>query len=119
MRVAVVGGKLQGVEACYLARKAGWQVRLIDGRPDAPARGLCDEFIVKNIETIDGLEQAFGGIDLILPALEDLKTLEVLHRFSLASGRPLAFDPRAYRVSSSKLMSDRLFAELEIPAPDR
>jgi len=41
----------------------------------------------------------------------------VLHRFSLASGRPLAFDPRAYRVSSSKLMSDRLFAELEIPAP--
>lgn len=117
MRVAVVGGKLQGVEACYLARKAGWQVRLIDGRPDAPARGLCDEFIVKNIETTDGLEQAFGGIDLILPALEDPKALEVLHRFSLASGRPLAFDPRAYRVSSSKLMSDRLFAELEIPAP--
>lgn len=117
MRVAVVGGKLQGVEACYLARKAGWHVRLIDGRPDAPARGLCDEFVVKPVEAVDGLEQAFDGIDLILPALEDPKALDALGRFSAAAGLAFAFDPLAHRVSSSKLMSDRLFAELQIPAP--
>ncbi|ATW24708.1 hypothetical protein [Candidatus Formimonas warabiya] len=29
MRAAIVGGKLQGVEAAYLAQKAGWEVFLI------------------------------------------------------------------------------------------
>ena len=45
MRVAVVGGKLQGVEVVYLAKKAGWQTLLIDKNPDVPATGLCDQFL--------------------------------------------------------------------------
>jgi pyrrolysine biosynthesis protein PylC len=49
MRVAVAGGKLQGAEACYLARKAGWNVRLVDCRSDAIARGLCDEFVLSDL----------------------------------------------------------------------
>ena len=44
MRVAIVGGKLQGVEAAYLAKKAGWEVVLVDRKSWVPAAGLCDSF---------------------------------------------------------------------------
>ena len=39
MLIAVVGGKLQGVEAVYLAKKAGWKTLVIDKNPDVPAAG--------------------------------------------------------------------------------
>jgi len=45
MLVAVVGGNLQGVEATYLARKAGWEVILIDKNSNAPASGMCNYFV--------------------------------------------------------------------------
>ena len=45
MLIAVIGGKLQGVEAVYLAQKAGWEILVIDKNPDAPATGLCDKFL--------------------------------------------------------------------------
>lgn len=118
MRIAVVGGKLQGVEACYLARKAGWHVRLVDRRRDVLAGGVCDEFIQCELTREEDLTRAFGDLDLILPALENQTALDALSRFSSRSGIPLAFDPRAYRISSSKISSDRLFAELKLSAPE-
>jgi pyrrolysine biosynthesis protein PylC len=117
MRIAVVGGKLQGVEACYLARKAGWHVRLVDCRPDVPARGLCDEFTLSELTGERDLHRVLGGVDLILPALENQDALDTLIRFSSLSGIAMAFDPKAYRLSSSKVRSDRLFAELGLPVP--
>ena len=117
MRIAVVGGKLQGVEVCYLARKAGWEVCLIDRRPDVPARGLCDEFRQADVCDRRAGTGALAGVDLILPALEDAAGLEALVGRAGESGTPLAFDPAAYRISSSKLTSDRLFADLGLSAP--
>ena len=71
MRVAIIGGGLQGVEAVYLAQKAGWDVTLIDRRPGTPARGLCDEFVQCDV-TASGSTIAFWRmLDLVLPALED------------------------------------------------
>ena len=43
MRLAVVGGKLQGTEAAYLAGEAGYEVVLIDRRAERPAAGLAAE----------------------------------------------------------------------------
>jgi pyrrolysine biosynthesis protein PylC len=117
MRIAIVGGKLQGVEACYLARKAGWTICLIDRRPDVPARWLCDEFMLADVCDRCGGSGALAGVDLILPALEDPAGLDALVGWAERSGIALAFDPAAYRISSSKLMSDRLFADLGLPAP--
>ena len=117
MRLAVVGGKLQGVEACYLALKAGWHTRLVDRHPDALARGLCDEFVLSDLAREQDMRRVFGGVDLVLPALEDQGALEALCRFCAAAGLPLAFDPQAYRVSSSKIASDQLFADRGIAAP--
>ena len=34
MLAAVVGGNLQGTEAVYLSKKAGWEVLLIDKKPE-------------------------------------------------------------------------------------
>ena len=45
MRVTIVGGGLQGVELCWLARKAGWETLLVDSRSAPPALRLADAFI--------------------------------------------------------------------------
>lgn len=117
MRIAVVGGKLQGVETCYLAKKAGWQVRLVDRCPAVLARGMCDEFIGVDICQADDLDRVFGGVDLVLPALEDKEALYALLGICAGSGIPCAFDPMAYEISSSKIASDRLFSRLGLPIP--
>jgi len=62
--VGVVGGKLQGVEAAYLARKAGWEVRVVDRMPRVPASGLGDSFAQLNVTAEDNLDGA-----LAMPAL--------------------------------------------------
>jgi pyrrolysine biosynthesis protein PylC len=117
MLIAVVGGKLQGVEACYLARKAGWKVRLVDHRPQVPARGLCDEFQRADVRNRQDCLRALAGVDLVLPALENRTVLDALADRCQQSGILLAFDPAAYRISSSKIISDRLFADLGLSAP--
>lgn len=118
MRVAIIGGRLQGLEATYLAKKAGWQVLLIDKRSDVPAAGLCDRFFCLDALDQHKLLAALGtGIELIIPALENLPVLQAVGDAAKISGIPFAFDPAAYNLSLSKARSDRYFAELGIPVP--
>ncbi len=117
MRVAVIGGNLQGVEATYLAKKAGWEVTVIDRKPVVPATGLCDQFIQQDICRAKDIERLLKGVDLIFPALENETTLSFLNDFTQAGGFPFAFDYSAYQTSSSKLESDRLFEQSGVPAP--
>ena len=124
MHVAIVGGRLQGLEAVYLAKKAGYQTLLIDKDHHVPAAGLCDRFLCLDLLTPAdhhqhhqlqaALEQ---DIDLIIPALENRSALDTLTSLSALTGVPLAFDPAAYDLSSSKLKSDRFFTELGLPQP--
>ncbi|MBA7568005.1 hypothetical protein ES708_09724 [subsurface metagenome] len=118
MLLAVIGGKVQGIEACYLAKKAGYQVRLIDKKAVVPAKGLCDSFIQMDVRHDISLHRALGDADLILPALEDDPALERISRWAGKEGIPFAFDIDAYRVSSSKSASNRLFQELDLPIPE-
>ncbi len=117
MLVAVVGGNLQGIEAAYLAKKAGWQVLMIDRKAVVPAAGLCDRFNRVNITTQKDLERALKGVDLVIPALENPDALACLERWSLNSEIPFVFDPGAYSISSSKVKSDQLFAQIGVPTP--
>jgi pyrrolysine biosynthesis protein PylC len=118
VRLLIVGGKLQGTEAVYLAAKAGWETVLIDRRQSPPAAGLADRHVVADIAADDSLAQALvKSCDAVLPACEDLATLEWLAEHVPAWGVPLLFDLDAYRVSASKLASQRLFAELDVPRP--
>jgi pyrrolysine biosynthesis protein PylC len=119
VEIAVVGGGLQGTEVVYLARKAGYRTRLIDRRPDAPASGLCDRFLQADVTQESGLDALFAGADLTLPATENGAALTALDRWSRSAGMPLAFDPGAYAVSASKVRSNTLFAELNLPVPPK
>ena len=44
MKICIIGGRLQGTEACYLARACGMYSILIDIDPEVPASGLADRF---------------------------------------------------------------------------
>ncbi|SLM29594.1 Pyrrolysine biosynthesis protein PylC [Desulfamplus magnetovallimortis] len=148
MKIVIAGGNLQGVEAAYLALKAGWHVTVIDKQPRPPASGLCHKFIEldlkeltraggfikkvrkpNEITTTEGtqnavkkdtqitIKKAFQNADFILPALENKQALDALTIFADEHNIPLAFSPEAYAVSSSKKESDKLFADIGIPAP--
>ncbi len=117
MLCVIIGGKLQGVEAAYLAAKAGWKTMTIDRRQDVPASGLCDTFINADITAKNELNRILKNADLIIPALENDAALDAIAQRARSVAVPLAFDQKAYVISSSKLKSDRLFLKSNIPAP--
>lgn len=117
MRTAVIGGSLQGVEAVYLAHKAGWEVLLIDKKPLVPASGLCDTFVQLDVTQVKELDVVFRDIDLVIPATENAHALNSLVQWGRSSDIPLAFDADSYGISSSKRKSDRLFSGIGVPAP--
>jgi pyrrolysine biosynthesis protein PylC len=114
---AVVGGNLQGTEAVYLSKKAGWEVLLIDKKPVVPASGLCDLFIQLDVTSEKHIGSALKGVDLVIPALENDEALICLEHWTKAESIPFAFDLEAYSISSSKLKSNRLFARMDVPIP--
>jgi len=115
--VAIIGGNLQGVEATCLAKKAGWQVLLIDKNPQASASLMCDRFLPHTITTNDDPREILKEAELIIPALENDKVLRILEKWSLETGIPFAFDMAAYAITSSKKKSNQLFKEININAP--
>ena len=118
MKLLVVGGKLQGTEAVYLAQKAGWETVLVDRRDAPPASGLADRHVVADVTADETVTRSLvRSCDAVLPACEDLATLEWLAARMPGWDVPLLFDIDAYRVSSSKKASNRLFAGLDVPRP--
>jgi pyrrolysine biosynthesis protein PylC len=115
--VAVAGGSLQGVEAAYLSRKAGWDVLVLDRNPVVPATGLCHSFARLDMTSEKDLSQALNGVDLVIPALENDAALACLDRVTRNKGIPFAFDPDAYAISSSKKKSEQLFKHCDVPTP--
>ena len=117
MLAAVIGGGLQGVEAAYLARKAGWEVIVIDRNTPVPAARLGQVFMQEDVTRGDDLFHMLPNVDIVIPALENAAVLPALERRCREAGIPFAFDIDAYAVSSSKITSGRLFARLGIPVP--
>lgn len=117
MKVAVLGGRLQGVEIAYLAGKAGWQVIGVDRDAAAPIAGLCQDFRCFDLMESDQLTALLHTVDFAIPALEDQEVLDHISLCAARAGVRLAYDRQAYLLSSSKRRSDILFAVLGIPAP--
>lgn len=118
MLAAIIGGRLQGVEAACLARQAGWRTLLVDRDRGVPAERLADRFLQLDAAGGGALDDALGDVDLVVPALENQPVLDGLVEWGRRRGVPVAFDPSAYAVSHSKLTSNRLLAALGIPLPD-
>ncbi len=111
----VVGGRLQGVEIAFLAKEAGWNVTLVDCRLEALAANLSDRIVCADAAQ---LNPAFlSGFDIVFPALEDLEVLIALEESCQAAGVPLAFDERAYRITSSKRATNEFLTGLGVSIP--
>ncbi|MEA4922481.1 MAG: 3-methylornithine--L-lysine ligase PylC [Eubacteriaceae bacterium] len=117
-KVLIVGGKLQGTEACYLGMKAGIEITLIDKDPHAPAVKMADRFVCADI--MSGSEKVTDEIrraDMVLPTLENYDVLKYMDELSEKLGFIYAFDMDAYEISSSKKESDLLFHMNGVSAP--
>ena len=87
MKAAIVGGKLQGTEAVYLASLAGIESILIDKNPEVPASGFCDEFVCGDIAAEDAqVIEALKRADFVLPANENSEVLTAIRRISEREG---------------------------------
>jgi 3-methylornithine--L-lysine ligase len=117
VRIAVVGGKLQGVEVVYLALRAGFETILFDRKKNVPACAICQNFIEFDFLSEEVWPAGYGKIDLIFPALEDLQTLELLEKWANHLQVPIVLDLLAFRVSNSKKKSNAVFEKLHLPLP--
>ncbi|MEM3437133.1 MAG: 3-methylornithine--L-lysine ligase PylC [Nitrososphaerales archaeon] len=118
MKICVIGGRLQGIEAVYLAKKAGYEVVLIDKDSNAPAASLADEFYALDIlKDNNTLSKILSLTDAILPATENKRALSFLEEISLQIGVPYMQDNSAFRISSDKIESIKFFKSLNIPYP--
>jgi pyrrolysine biosynthesis protein PylC len=117
-RLGILGGGLQGLEAACIARLSGWETVVLDARAGAPAARIASSFANSAAKGFRDLDAAFGGCDIVLPANENLATLELCEAWRAAGASPpVAFDLEAFRLSRDKLLSKRLFAEAGAPAP--
>ncbi len=74
--IVIVGGRLQGGEAAYLAREAGIGTILIDIDPMAPVQNLCSGFVCGDVLGDDpNVLKALENADMILPATESHEVL--------------------------------------------
>ena len=117
MKIGIVGGALQGMEAVYLSKKAGYETLVIDRREDAPALSLADEAVVGDVERDRAVTKALAECDTILPANENMEALVAVDWIAEQAGVPLLFDLDAYRISESKLRSNELLQRLGVPTP--
>ncbi len=116
--IVVIGGKLQGIEALYLAQKANIETILIDKNPLALGQKFCNRFLCQDvIDYTRDLLSLFQNAAFVLPALEDLETLRVLKKLSDEHGFTLIYDEHAYSISSSKILSDQAMAQRSLPVP--
>ena len=117
-KVAIIGGKLQGLEVVYLAKKAGITSLIIDRNENVISRNLCDEFFCCDIrEKSDELVEILKSADFVLPAIENDEVLEAITEICKKHDLKMAFDLDSYKISTSKLLSDKLMHENNIPAP--
>jgi len=118
MKLLIIGGKLQGIEIAYLAKKAGFFVTLVDKNDNVPASGLADVFI--RADAFDEVKIAglFKDADIVFPAVENLQVLDRLLEYGRASNTRVIFDKKCYEISSSKTLSNKLFRELNLPCPE-
>ena len=119
MKILIIGAKLQGLEAVYLAKKAGYETVLVDKNSDAIAGSTADKFIVMNVFEEDAMKSLFQQVDIAVPMIEDEKVIEQVLKYGLECNIPVIADLSAYRISSSKLKSNNLFETLNLPVPGK
>ncbi|WP_129597455.1 3-methylornithine--L-lysine ligase PylC [Methanohalophilus profundi] len=116
--ICLIGGKLQGFEVAYLARKSGIQVHLIDRKNQPLIRNSVDEHFCFDItERPERLIELSRHSDAIIPTNENLDTLLFLKKIESELYCPLLFDFAAFHTSMDKRLSREYFKSIDIPIP--
>lgn len=117
-KVCIIGGKLQGVEALYLAGKAGMETTLIDRSESPLGKKFCGRFLCQDVIQYDtNLISIMEESDFVLPAMENKEALAVLKSLAEKYDIRLVYDSDAYGISSSKQISDGMMREKGLPCP--
>jgi len=118
MRIGVIGGRLQGIEATYLCLKAGYESVLIDKDAQAPAMTLADEAYTLDItKNVDHAKRILKKVDAVLPANENKKALAHSEKLCKELDIPFMQDNAAFWITSDKLRSEKILSNLNIPTP--
>ncbi len=117
LKLGIVGGGLQGIEAAYLAGEAGFQTLLIDQRDVPPARNLCQEFVNMRVErkTREEVKKELEEVEAVLPALEDYEALNLLTEIEGEIAPPVIFSREAYDITHCKRESRQFFQRESLP----
>ncbi len=118
MRIGILGGRLQGIEAAYLCRKAGYESILVDKDVLAPALTLADEAYTLNItKDVSYAKTILKKVDAVLPANENRNTLAHSEKLCMELDIPFMQDNTAFWTTSDKLRSEEFLSDLNIPTP--
>jgi pyrrolysine biosynthesis protein PylC len=119
MKIAIIGGGLQGIEVTYLAQKAGYQVLLVDRKNNVPASSLVDSTLICDVtKDKNKLLKRLESVDIIFPTTENEDALQALKNINSKIDTPIVFDWKAYQLTSSKERSKNFFRKENIPQPE-
>ncbi len=118
MRLAIVGGALQGMEAILLSKQAGFESVVLDRKTTAPAMTLCDEPVnIDPTKDPEGALEVFRTCDAVIPACEEMDLLQTLDSMKDRMDAPLLFDLKSYNISNSKNRSNEVMSSVGVPLP--
>jgi len=118
MKIGIVGGALQGMEAVFLSKKAGFETLVIDRKKSAPAMSISDTYEVLDVtKDTERTKEALLDCDVVIPACEETEALKNLDKIMRHSEIPFLFDINAYNISSSKKRSNEIMAKIGVPLP--
>jgi len=119
MKIGIVGGALQGMEAVFLSSKAGFETLVIDRKSTAPALSLGDHHEILDVtKDTDKAKKILKDCDFVIPACEEIDALTVLDKMMKGLDVPLLFDLKAYTLSSSKQISNEVMGKIGVPMPE-
>lgn len=120
IHLCLVGGHLQGLEAAYLGREAGYEITVIDIDPNAPAFNLAHNKHVFDIQADSSrFRELLPDVDAVLPTTERPSTLDFLANECAEKNITFLHDAEAYRISSSKILSKDFLASHRVPIPKK
>jgi len=118
LRLALIGGRLQGLEAAYLAKKADITTVLIDRKPNTPASTIVDEhYIFDVMKQEDLFKKLSKTVDAVLPTTENMKTLIFLEKTCKRLGIPFLQDNDAFWITSNKTRSKNFLKSQQVKVP--
>lgn len=112
--VGIIGGKLRGAEACYLARQAGYEITLFDQDPYCAAADLADVFVCADLLKTD-VSDDLADCDFILPMIESPVVIDRIAESAKKCGVPFLYDLTSATIGSSEQITAQLCRAQDIP----